>query len=145
MGPNSIVLWSLIGATYMDITVRLSRHVGRSITNPEEEEKAGTVEFGTTDSNRFIGTLAVLPLGATAFIFKLAFTAKDAPEFTRGISDGLIEWVLGLELVSVARMVFGGIALSSAWIIFSERSRSNTRLKKGGTGTGGEYTALPIY
>lgn len=134
-GSSSIVLWSLIGATYMDITLRLSRHVARSIAvfddggkNPDAGE-----DF---DANRLMGTLAVLPLGATAFVFKLGFTAHDAPELTRGITIDLLQWAGSLSLVGVARMVFGGLALSAAWISFAEWKRSRNR--KPGEGNGGK-------
>jgi ethanolaminephosphotransferase len=139
VGHSSIMLWSLIGAAYMDITIRLSRHIGRTISSQEDLDPK-SADFESTDANRFIGTLAVLPLGATAFIFKLAFTAKDAPELTKGIAEGLIEWVGTLELVGVARMVFGGLALTGGWIIFAERQRSKAR--KGGNGTGGKYLSV---
>ena len=78
-GPNSIVLWSLIGATYMDITIRLARHVARSIATFDTEQKDRSVEIESTDQNRMFGTIAVLPLCGTALIFKLTFTVKDAP------------------------------------------------------------------
>ncbi|KAF2106781.1 GPI ethanolamine phosphate transferas-like protein 2 [Lophiotrema nucula] len=135
-GPNSIVLWSLIGATYMDIAIRLAKHVSRSIA--EYDKKTGEVE--DNDANRFIGTLAVLPLGATAFVFKLAFTAQDAPELVQGINEGMLAWVGQLSLVDLARMVFGGIALSGSWIAFAEWKRSRGR--KEGKGNGDLAVAL---
>ncbi|KAF2678961.1 alkaline phosphatase-like protein [Lentithecium fluviatile CBS 122367] len=126
-GSNSIVLWSLVGATYLDLTVRLSRHVARSIATFEGHSGVSFTE--ESDANRVMGMAAVLPLGATAFVFKLAFTAKDAPELTRGISVGLIQWVEGLSLVGIARMVFGGLLLSAFWIGVAEWKR--TKGKKG--------------
>lgn len=137
-GPNSIVLWSLVGATYMDITIRLSRHVARSIATFE-----GAREGQESDGNRLMGTLAVLPLGATAFVFKLAFTAKDAPELTQGITVGLLEWVDGLGLVGAARMVFGGILLSAFWIGAAEWKRAKGRTK--GEGNGGKRSMRPVH
>lgn len=107
----------------MDLTIRLARHVARSISTYDDKEQ-NDAEFESTDSNRLIGTLAVLPLGATAFVFKLAFTARDAPELTGGVSEGLIAWVGTLELVGLARMIFGGLGLTASWIIFAERKRS---------------------
>jgi ethanolamine phosphate transferase 2 subunit G len=134
-GSNSIILWSLIGATYLDLTVRLSRHVARSIATFEGQSG---VRFGTeeSDANRVMGMAAVLPLGGTAFVFKLAFTARDAPELTRGISAGLIQWVEGLSLVGVARMVFGGLVLSAFWTGIAEWRRSKGRK---GDGNGGKW------
>lgn len=138
-GSNSIVLWSMIGATYLDLTIRLSRHVARSIATFEGHTG---VSFGEeTDANRVMGMAAVLPLGGTAFVFKLAFTARDAPELTNGISDGLIQWVEGLGLVGVARMVFGGLILSAFWIGVAEWKRSTN--KRQGDSNGGTYARTP--
>ena len=132
-GPNSIVLWSLIGATYMDIAIRLAKHVSRSIA--EFDKNTGEVE--DSDANRLIGSLAILPLGATAFVFKLAFTAQDSPELVQGINEGMLSWVQRLALVDLARMIFGGIALSGSWIAFAEWRRSRGR--KGGKSNGGMF------
>jgi ethanolaminephosphotransferase len=139
-GSKSIVLWSLIGATYLDLTIRLSRHVARSITtfNGQSGAKLSVEE---SDANRLMGMAAVLPLGGTAFVFKLAFTARDAPELTRGISAGLIQWVEGLSLVGVARMVFGGLVLSAIWIGIAEWRRTTARK---GEGNGGKLSYLSL-
>jgi ethanolaminephosphotransferase len=133
-GSNSILLWSLVGATYLDLTLRLSRHVARSIATFEGISGASFAE--ASDANLVMASAAVLPLGGTAFVFKLAFTARDAPELTRAISDGLIEWVGSLGLVGIARMVFGGIALSAFWIGVAEWKRS--RGQKRGESNGGK-------
>ncbi|KAL7771790.1 hypothetical protein CFE70_001740 [Pyrenophora teres f. teres 0-1] len=101
-GSYSIILWVLIGATYMDITIRLARHVARSIATFDTEKKPRNVELESTDQNRMFGTIAVLPLCGTAFIFKLAFTLKDAPELTSGVSTALISRVDGLDLVGLS-------------------------------------------
>jgi ethanolaminephosphotransferase len=136
-GSNSIFLWILVGATYMDITIRLARHIARSIATFDTEQKVRKVEIESTDQNRMFGTIAVLPLCGTAFVFKLAFTAKDAPELTAGISEGLMERTEMLELVGLARMVFGGLLLSGIWITISEWTRSNRRKRRGAQGNGG--------
>jgi ethanolaminephosphotransferase len=133
---NSIALWSLVGATYLDITLRLSRHIARSIATFDSDQK-GNVEIESTDQHRMMGTIAVLPLAGTAFVFKMAFTAKDAPELTSGITANLLEFVEVLNLVGLARMVFGGLALSGTWIAFAEWQRSKRRTKRGRQGNGG--------
>ncbi|KAF2750244.1 alkaline phosphatase-like protein [Sporormia fimetaria CBS 119925] len=130
-GFGSAVLWSLIGATYLDITTRLSQHTGRCICSFVESKP----DAEPTDWHRFAGTFFVLPLGATAFIFKLAFTAQDAPELTRGISEGLVQWTNSLNLVGVARMVFSAMAVTSVSMITGELSRARARKgKRGGHG-----------
>jgi ethanolaminephosphotransferase len=136
-GRNSVLLWILIGATYMDITIRLARHVARSVGTFDANQKSRNVEIESTDQNRMLGTIAVLPLCGTAFVFKLAFTAKDAPELTSGINADLMAKVETLELVGLARMVFGGLFLSGCWIAFGEWIRSNRRKKRGTQGNGG--------
>ncbi|KAF1971856.1 GPI ethanolamine phosphate transferas-like protein 2 [Bimuria novae-zelandiae CBS 107.79] len=128
-GSNSFILWALVGATYMDIAVRLSKHVARSIAVLDKGSNSEDNE--AVDANRFMGLVAVLPLGATAFVFKLAFTARDAPELTYGINQGLIRWVEDLSLVDVVRMVFLGTALSAVWITISEWKRRKNRRGEG--------------
>jgi ethanolaminephosphotransferase len=127
-GSSSFLLWILI---------RLARHIARSLATFDTEQKVRSVEIDSTDQNRMFGTIAVLPLCGTAFIFKLAFTAKDAPELTAGISGGLMERVEMLELVGLARMVFAGLLLSGTWITFSEWTRSKRRARRGAQGNGG--------
>ncbi|KAI4654640.1 uncharacterized protein J4E79_008514 [Alternaria viburni] len=135
-GNSSVILWILIGATYMDVTIRIARHVARSIATFDGEQKMHSVEIESTDQNRMFGTIAVLPLCGTALIFKLAFTVKDAPEMTYGLSAGLVEMVETLELVGLARMVFGGLLLSGVWITFAEWTRSQRRKRRGKQGNG---------
>ena len=130
-GSNSIVLWTLVGATYMDLTGRISKHVARSIAAFEPRSR-GVEDPDEIDANRFMSTVAVLPLSATAFVFKLAFTAKDAPELTHGINQGLIDWVGDLNLVGVAQMVFLGILLSAIWITIAEWRTAAKRQERGG-------------
>ncbi|KAH5565815.1 GPI ethanolamine phosphate transferase 2 [Parastagonospora nodorum] len=133
---NSFVLWSLVGATYMDVTLRLAGHVARSIATFDGDQSKKSLDAEPTDVNRLMGTIAVLPLTATAFAFKLAFTAKDAPELTYGLSGGMMDSLEALDLVGLAQMVFGGIALSGGWITFTEWQRSRTRAKRGREGNG---------
>lgn len=136
-----IVLWPLIGATYLDVTLRLARHIARSIaTFDAEQKKRGDVEIDSTGNNRMMGTVAVMPLAGTAFVFKLAFTAKDAPELTYGMTENLLESIDTLNLVGLAQMVFGGLALSAGWIIFAEWQRSKKRKRRGAEGNGGKWS-----
>jgi len=134
---NSFVLWSVVGATYMDVTLRLAAHVARSIATFDGDQNKKSLDAEPTEINRLMGTIAVLPLTATAFAFKLAFTAKDAPELTYGLSGGMMDSLEALDLVGLAQMVFGGIALSGGWITFTEWQRSRTRAKRGREGNGG--------
>jgi ethanolaminephosphotransferase len=129
----------------MDVTIRLARHVARSIGTFDAEQKTRNVEIESTDRNRMFGTIAVLPMCGTAFVFKLAFTAKDAPELTSSIATSMMEKVETLDLVGLAQMVFIGLALSGGWITFAEWIRSNRRAKRGAQGNGGKYQRLHLY
>ncbi|KAF2184722.1 GPI ethanolamine phosphate transferas-like protein 2 [Zopfia rhizophila CBS 207.26] len=134
---HPLVLWSLVGAVYLDITIRLSRHIARSVMDPKKSrEEKGYAELESGEGDRFVGMLAVFPLGATAFVFKLGFTAKDAPELVKGVNGGLFYWVGDLGLVGVARMVFVGLALSASWLVISEWRR--TKMVKKGKESGGD-------
>jgi ethanolaminephosphotransferase len=135
---NSFVLWGLIGATYMDVTLRLAGHVARSIATFDTDQKTKNLDVESTETNRLMGTIAVLPLTVTAFAFKLAFTAKDAPELTYGMGGSMMDSLEALDLVGLARMVFGGLALSGGWIAFAEWQRSKKRTRRGRSGNGGK-------
>lgn len=137
-GNSSILLWLLIGATYLDITNRISIHIARSVVTSSEPKHKQQVDRQPSDQHRVAGTLMSLPLCGTAFIFKLAFTAKDAPELTYGISTSLMTWVEALDLVGLARMVFGGIALCFALVVFAEYQRSVQRAQYHVKGRGGK-------
>jgi ethanolaminephosphotransferase len=137
---TSFVLWALIGATYMDVTLRITKHVARSLATFDSDQKPKDAEAESTDTNRFMGAMAVLPLTGTAYVFKLAFTAKDAPELTRGMTNGVMSAVIDLDLVGLARMVFGGIVLSGGWIAFAEWQRSKRRATRGAAGNGGKFS-----
>lgn len=138
-GSNSFLLWALIGATYMDITIRLAKHVARSIATFDTEQKLQSVQGDVLNQNLMVSIFAVLPLCGTAFVFKLAFTAKDAPESTQGISDSMVDWIESANLVGLARMVFGGLVLSGLWIAGAEWQRSTKRSKTRTQGNGGRF------
>ncbi|KAH9860201.1 hypothetical protein IAQ61_011985 [Plenodomus lingam] len=148
-GRNSWILWVLVGTTYILVANRLAEHVARSLASFETEmrpqrgqrKSAPIVDPEAVDQNRLVGTIAVMPLCGTAFIFKLAFTAKDAPELTQGLPVSLLEWVETANLVGLARMIFGGILLSATWLGWAEWQRSKSR-GKGGKGNSDYAVAL---
>lgn len=136
-GSNSILLWVLVGATYLDVTNRISRHIARSAVTLDKPVSASQLNSEPEQQHRMMGSLIATPLCVAAVAFKLAFTAKDAPELTYGITSSLMERVEMLNLVGLARMVFGGIALLFAWIVFSEYQRSTRRVQRNLKGNGG--------
>ncbi|KAJ4379144.1 major facilitator super transporter protein [Didymella sp. IMI 355093] len=141
-GINSILLWVLVGATYLDVTNRVSRHIARSVATVEESVSASQADSRPEQQHRMMGSLIATPLCVSAIVFKLAFTVKDAPELTYGISDSIMGRVEMLDLVDLARMVFGGIALVFVWLLFSEYQRSTRRAKLHMRGNGDLATAF---
>lgn len=141
-GNKSILLWVLVGATYLDVTNRIARHIARSVVTLDKPASTSQFDSEPEQQHRMMGSLIATPLCIAAVVFKLAFTVKDAPELTYGISEGIIERVEMLNLVDLARMVFGGIGLVFAWILFSERQNSTRRKKLHIRGTGGTLASL---
>jgi ethanolaminephosphotransferase len=144
-GNNSILLWVLVGATYLDVTNRISRHIARSVVTLDTPASTSQLDSEPEQQHRMMGSLIATPLCVAAIVFKLAFTAKDAPELTYGLSEGIMERVEMLNLVDVARMVFGGIALVFSWIMFSEWQRSKRRTKLHIRGNGGTLASIPLF
>lgn len=140
-GNNSILLWLLIGATYVDVTNRISKHIARNVVGLDNPLYRKVADPQPLDQHLLAGTLVSLPLVGTAFVFKLAFTAKDAPELTYGIATSVMAWVEEMDLVGLARMVFVGIALIFTWIVIAEYGRSARRVQYNAKGRGGK---LPL-
>ncbi|KAF2490399.1 alkaline phosphatase-like protein, partial [Lophium mytilinum] len=132
---NPLMLWSLIGATYLATTLRLSRQVARSVSESEDDS-----EDGISEAHKLIGALVMMPLGFTAFLFKLGFTAKDAPELVEGMTSALLDWVDSLSLVAISRAIFWGIGGSLLWLTINEWRKS--RARKGARGSGTLAAAL---
>ncbi len=145
-GNSSILLWVVVGATYLDVTNRISTHIARwfvTLSNPQRSRQSGSQPL---DEHRVAGMLIALPLCTTAFVFKLAFTAKDAPELTYSITSSLMVWAEGLDLVGLAQTVFGGIALVFACSLFTEYRQSVGRARRNAKSHGGTlcYPSQPV-
>ena len=95
------LLWLLVIATYVLITVRVSRQATR------------------VTPSRQMNILSVM-VCITAFTFKVAFTAADAPELLRGVEilNLLVVSTSSISLVAQARIVFVGIAQLLAYTIY---------------------------
>jgi ethanolaminephosphotransferase len=91
--PDAWLLWTLVGLTYGALSRDLSR---RAVA---------------WTGSRQMGVLPVLVCGS-GFLFKLAFTAADAPELLHRFSPlgPLVSFVAGYPLVGLARVVFLGLA-----------------------------------
>ncbi|KLJ08907.1 hypothetical protein EMPG_15670 [Blastomyces silverae] len=105
--PNHAnMLWILILLTYTDICQRMVRRT----------TSAGAASF----SRLFFPILA-----SFAFLFKLTFTSADSPELLQEalIFNQLIESVAGVSVIAQARIVFTGIAIALAYVIYTEIQR----------------------
>jgi ethanolaminephosphotransferase len=138
-GNSSILLWVLVGATYVDVTNRISKHIARSVVTLDSPLYRKVSDPQPLDHHRLTGAFVALPLCGTAFVFKLAFTAKDAPELTYSITPSLMTWVETLDLVRLAQAIFGGIALLFTWLIFTEYQRSKRRAQRSVKSHGGTF------
>ena len=125
----------------MDVTNRISKHIARNVVGLDNPLYRKVADPQPLDQHLLAGTLVSLPLVGTAFVFKLAFTAKDAPELTYGIATSVMAWVEEMDLVGLARMVFVGIALIFTWIVIAEYGRSARRVQYNAKGRGGK---LPL-
>jgi hypothetical protein len=66
----------------------------------------------------------------SALLFKMSFTAQEAPELVQGVT--IIPWKLlrSVSLVSQARGVFTYIILVAIWSCFSSQSSKGKKGKK---------------
>ncbi len=109
------LLWSIIALTYVNLGSRLAQ-----LSSLEKLAARATTSV-----------VAIL-ITVAAFIFKLSFTAQDAPELVQG--PGRPVWSL-LTLVSLAvhaRVVFIGLFGCLAWLFYVRKARSNTRAARQG-------------
>lgn len=90
LAHHQILLWLTISCTYVLLTIRL----GLRLSLPNRR--------GVT----LVGRIVTAWLCAAAFVFKLSFTARDAPELVDGLPEDVITGVLQLSLVGLARTVF---------------------------------------
>lgn len=111
VAPNPFFLWFLIIATYSIFSRNLSQRAAKWM-----------------DSTR-MGVLPVL-VAMTAFIFKVAFTAADAPELVNDVLvlRPLINFVHKYPLLNLARVCFMGLVQLLGCAIYYEapwKSRTN--------------------
>ncbi|KAI9147943.1 GPI ethanolamine phosphate transferase [Paramyrothecium foliicola] len=114
MVPYPALLWILVGSMYMMITFQLL---------PNLDDLPFLVATGLTTM-----------LATTAFTFKLAFTAEDAPELVKGFVKLLYETSRGQSLLLRARVVFmlmfllGGCAVYLSVFKRGRATQSGTRV-----------------
>ncbi|KAF1985913.1 alkaline phosphatase-like protein [Aulographum hederae CBS 113979] len=125
--PYPPILWTLVAITYLTVFLRLSRSLAPTPTSnpttPPNSAQESLRSFGATSA----AAALVLP----AFAFKVAFTAKDAPELVGAWVPGALE---AFPLVRGARVVFWGVGVGVVWVV--------GRAKWGGVGKKETMTAL---
>ncbi|OAP61313.1 hypothetical protein AYL99_03514 [Fonsecaea erecta] len=101
--PNAWLLWALVMLAYAVPSRNLSRRAGVWMGSPQ------------------MGVLPAL-VSISAFLFKIAFTAADAPELLASfpLLDPLVGFVAAYPLVSMARVVFLGLAHLLACAVYYE-------------------------
>ncbi|KIW97390.1 uncharacterized protein Z519_02782 [Cladophialophora bantiana CBS 173.52] len=101
--PNSWILWTLVMLAYAALSRNLSHRAGIWMGSPQ------------------MGILPAL-VSISAFLFKIAFTAADAPELLTSfaILNPLVGFVSAYPLVSLARVVFLGLTHLLACAIYYE-------------------------
>jgi ethanolaminephosphotransferase len=109
INPSPSLLWTLVGAMYILITFQM-------LLNQQN------LPFG------IVMHIVAVVLVASAFSFKLAFTAEDAPELVTGFAKLLNETSPELTLLSRARIVFALLSLLAGFAVYQS-------LIKGGCAT----------
>lgn len=96
---HNSLLWTVVILTFLDLVRRLTR-------------------YGLPGIDRRPTFLVALGLCLSAFGFKVAFTIADAPELLSGIPQFLWSPMNGAILVTQARTVFAGTALSALYTLY---------------------------
>ena len=99
---HKTTLWALVGATYL-----------------WNLQSLGSRAFPRLP--QFVGVAIATTLSTAAITFKLAFTSEDSPELMAGPAKALAlaHKDLGVSLVSLARIVFIGLAAALAYMMLS--------------------------
>jgi ethanolamine phosphate transferase 2 subunit G len=101
------LLWTLVLATYASLTIRLARHFALDM-------RAGGV----------VGTSCALMQALQTVLFKLSFTASDAPELvSSSFGPSALIFLREIPLLRIARFVFGTLALEAIWAFLSRRTK----------------------
>jgi ethanolaminephosphotransferase len=99
LAPNPNLLWTLVGLTYAWLHRDLI-HGFSVLSSP-------------------VAFIASTGLVLTAFTFKLAFTAEDAPELLDPAISSILAYLPGSTLIARAQAVFIGLAVSTLLILLT--------------------------
>ncbi|KAJ9664995.1 major facilitator super transporter protein [Coniosporium apollinis] len=118
LAHHQIFLWLMISCTYILLALRL----GLRLSVPNRS--------GTT----LVGRIVTAWLCTAAFVFKLSFTARDAPELVEGLPEAVVAGVLQLSLLGLARTVFWtllvGVLLLVGQRVSSEKHQKRPNLAR---------------
>ncbi|KAG6167513.1 hypothetical protein E4U51_002828 [Claviceps purpurea] len=101
LSPHPPILWGLVIASYVAASLQLMSSVH--------------------DVPYLVVTSFTSVLASSAFAFKLAFTAEDAPELVTGFAKTLNEVFYGQSLTSRARLVFLLLAVVACFAVYQAR------------------------
>ncbi|MCJ1435174.1 major facilitator super transporter protein [Xylographa pallens] len=99
LAAHNILLWTAVTVTFLDISRRLAW-------------------FGLPGAPTRVASCASIILCLSAFGFKVAFTIADAPELLTGTPQYLWKTFEGTSLVTLARIVLWGLALSVGYNMY---------------------------
>jgi ethanolaminephosphotransferase len=111
ISPNPPLLWVLVIAAYIVASLQLMSSVH--------------------DLPLMVVTSITSVLVSSAFTFKLAFTAEDAPELVTGFARYMKDVFHGQSLLSRARFVFGLLLLATVFAVYQAR-KGGSRTKSSG-------------
>ncbi|KAK8171737.1 alkaline-phosphatase-like protein [Phyllosticta citrichinensis] len=113
---HPVVLWTLVSMIYIHLLLRIKTHLTRRLG-----------ETRNTRQLQSFATVNTIILVAIAFLFKLSFTARDAPELVRGASPAALAFLSNLGLIRLARCVFVGAFIGIAWVYLREAAEGPRR------------------
>ncbi|KIW09490.1 uncharacterized protein PV09_00368 [Verruconis gallopava] len=96
--PNAAILWLLVTMTYLMLLYRIGNHIVHDL-------KTGPA----------LGTACSLAQVVPAYLFKLGFTANDAPELLSWLGDDNVRLLEQIPLVGSARLIFLTLASETLW------------------------------
>jgi ethanolamine phosphate transferase 2 subunit G len=104
-------LWFLVATTYISLSI--------SLIFDFNGQRSRQIKEKMSNERSLFGISLAMAIGGLAFLFKLSFAARDAPELVVGLPRGkeLVEWLEDVPLVGLARLVFAFLAVASGTVV----------------------------
>ncbi|KAK8225684.1 alkaline-phosphatase-like protein [Phyllosticta capitalensis] len=112
---HPVVLWTLVSMIYIHLLLRIKTHLTRRL------------ETQNTRQLQSFATVNTILLCGISFLFKLSFTARDAPELVRGASPAALTFLSSLGLIRLARCIFIGSFVGIGWVFLREKAEGPRR------------------